>query len=73
MRGDDFIVDLWSRIKHSVPAKDRLDVADAIIAVCDDYGHADGIEQHEDLDKELYAAVKTYYGEYEDDEEYDDY
>jgi len=68
---EDFIIDLWSRIKHFVPAKDRLDVADAIIAICDDYGYADGIEDHADLDKELHAAVKTYYGAYEDDEDED--
>ncbi len=70
---DDFVVDLWSRIKHFVPAKDRLDVADAIVAVCDEYGYADGIEHHADLDKELYAAVQTYYGdpEEEEDDEYE--
>ena len=69
MTGDDFVIDIWSRIKHFVPAKDRLDVADAIVAVCDEYGYADGLEHHEDLDKELHAAVKTYYGEYEEDED----
>ncbi len=65
---DDFIVDLWSRIKHLVPAKDRLDAADAIVAVCDEYGYADGIEHHADLDKELNAAVHTYYGDPEEDD-----
>lgn len=69
---DDFIVDLWSRIKHFVPAKDRLDVADAIIAVCDEYGYADGIEHNADLDKELNAAVKTYFGDLEEEDEYED-
>lgn len=70
---EDFIIDLWSRIKHQIPAKDRLDVADAIISICDEYGYADGIERHEDLDKELHAAVKTYFGDYEDDEDEYDY
>jgi len=70
---EDFIIDLWSRIKHQIPAKDRLDVADAIISLCDEYGYADGIERHEDLDKELHAAVKTYFGDYEDDEDEYDY
>lgn len=71
--GDDFIVDLWSQIKHLIPAKDRLDAADAIIRITDEYGHADGIELREDLDKELMAAVKSYYGsddDYEDDYEH---
>ena len=70
---DDFIVDLWSRIKHLVPQKDRLDAADAIVAVCDEYGYADGIEHHEDLDKELNAAVKTHFGDAEEDEYEDGY
>jgi hypothetical protein len=66
---DDFIVDLWSRLKPLVPAKDRLDAADALIAVCDEYGYADGIEEFQDLDRELKAAVKTHFGESEDDED----
>jgi len=72
---DEFIIELWSRIKPLVPAKDRLDAADAIIAISDEYGYADGIEIHADLDKELHAAVQTYFGDYEDeeDEEYDNY
>jgi len=71
---DEFIVDLWSRIKHLVPQKDRLDFADALISICDEYGYADGIEYHADLDKELHAAVQTYYGgndDEDDEEEYD--
>ena len=68
---EDFIIDLWSRVKHLVPKKDRLDAADAIIAICDEYGYADGIELHEDLDSELHAAVKTYYGEYDEGEDED--
>lgn len=70
---DDFVIDLWSRIKHLVPAKDRLDAADAVVAVCDEYGYADGIERHEDLDKELYAAVQTHFGDPEEDYEEDEY
>ena len=68
---DDFIVDLWSRIKPIVPAKDRLDVADALIAVCDEYGYADELEGHTDLDKELHAALATYYGADVEEDDYD--
>lgn len=72
---DDFIVDMWSRIKHMIPPKDRLDVADAIIAACDEYGYTDGIELRVDLDKELLAAVTTHFAMENDDEddEYDEY
>ena len=60
---DEFIIELWSRIKHLVPQKDRLDVADALISISDEFGYADGIELRADLDKELHAAVSTYFGE----------
>lgn len=75
MQHDDFVVELWSRIKPLVGPKDRLDAADAVVAVCDEYGFADGLEDHMDeLDKELQIAVKTHFGtdvdeDYEDDEE----
>ncbi len=72
---DEFIIDLWSRIKPLVPAKDRLDAADAMIAVCDEYGFLDELEHHQDLDSELTAAIKTQVGEdfYDDEEEYEEY
>ncbi len=71
---DDFIIDLWSRIKPLVPAKDRLDAADALIAVCDEYGFLDELEHHQDLDGELIAAIRTQVGEaYDEDEEYEEY
>lgn len=66
---DDFVVDLWSRLKPMIPAKDRLDAADALVSVCDEYGYADGIIDVEDLDKELKAAVRTHFGESEDEED----
>lgn len=71
---DEFIIELWSRIKPLVPAKDRLDAADAMIAVCDEFGFLDELEHHRDLDGELTAAIKTQVGEdLYDDEEYEEY
>lgn len=70
---DDFVVDLWGRLKPLIQPKDRLDAADALVAVCDEYGYADGLEDLEDLDRELKAAVKTYFGESEDEEDEGDY
>lgn len=68
---DDFIVDLWARLKPLIPAKDRLDAADVLVSVCDEYGYADGIDEHEDLDRELKAAVRTHFGDVEEDDEED--
>lgn len=70
---DEFIVDLWSRIKHLIPAKERLEAADVLVAVCDEYGYADGIEDYEDLDKELRAAVKSHFSGFDEDDEDEEY
>ena len=75
MGGEEFVIDLWARLKPLIAKKDRLDAADAIISVCDEYGLADGLETATDIDKELKAAVKTYYGDdlNDPDEEEDEY
>lgn len=69
---DEFIIELWSRIKPLVQSKDRLDAADAIVAVCDEFGYLDELGNHADLDRELQAAIKTQLEEeydYDDDED----
>ena len=71
---DDFIVEVWSRLKHLIPAKDRLDAADAVIAVCDEFGLLEELEHHGGLDVELSAALKTQLDEeYSDEDEYEEY
>lgn len=66
----DLIVDLWARLKSHVPVKERLDVADLIVRIFDEYGMADGIENEPELDKELKAAVWSYFDiESADDED----
>ena len=71
---DEFIIELWARLKPLVQAKDRLDAADAMIAVCDEYGFLEELEHHQDLDRELAAAIKTQLDEeYDEDEEYEEY
>lgn len=67
----DLIVDLWSRLKSHLPVKERLEVADLIVSVFNDHDMADGLEDEEGLDKELRAAVKSYYGEGDEDEDDD--
>jgi hypothetical protein len=63
----EMLIDLWSRIKPHVSTKERLEVADLIVAVFDDYGMADGLKDEEGLDKELTAAVKSRF-DFEEDE-----
>jgi hypothetical protein len=68
---NELIIDLWSRLKAHIPAKERLEVADLIVSVFDEYGLADGLETEIGLDKELKAAVHSYYG-YSAEEDEDD-
>jgi len=68
---DEFIIELWARIKPLVQAKDRLDAADAIVAVCDEFGFLDELENHADLDNELRAAIKTQLEESYDEDDYE--
>ena len=68
----ELIEELWFRVKPLIAKKERLDVADAIVAVFDEYGCADGIEEVPTLDKELMVAVKSRFGLDEDEEEDDE-
>lgn len=68
----DLILDVWGRLKPIIPQKVRLEAADALIAVFDDYGMADDLI-NEALDKELGAAVKSRFADaYDEDDEDDD-
>jgi hypothetical protein len=71
MTEDEFIIELWARLKPFIGAKDRMDAADAVIAVCDEFGFIDGIEVHPDLDKALRAAIKSRLGSWDEDEDED--
>lgn len=70
----DLLIEIWSRLKPFVPPKERIDAADAIVAVFDDFGMSDGVENMQDLDRVLAAAVMSRYGAVDDGEgEYDEY
>lgn len=74
---NELLIELWSRIKTHIPPKERLEVADKIVVVFDEFGAVDDSILDEDLDKELRAAAKSHLGtEFEeevDDDEYDGY
>jgi hypothetical protein len=56
------IIELWDSIKPFINSKDRLNAADAMVAIFDEYGFSDGLEFEHGLDKHLNAAVISYYG-----------
>lgn len=64
---ESFVIDLWSAIKSYIPKKDRVEVADVLVNILDEYGYADGLEDATDIDKDLLTAVQAYFGI--DDEE----
>lgn len=64
----DFIIDLWGSIRELIPAKDRQQLADILVSVCDEYGLTDGIALSvSELDGELKQAVEQQFGESDGD------
>lgn len=56
---NELIMELWGRIKTHVQAKERLEVADILVDVFDEFGMLDDSILNEDLDKELRAATRS--------------
>jgi len=71
---NELIMELWGRIKTHIQPKERLEVADILIDVFDEFGMLDDSILNEDLDKELKAATKSRLAddEIEDYEDEDD-
>jgi hypothetical protein len=70
---NELIMELWSRLKSHIPPKERLEVADLIVVIFDEFGMADDlIDEADDLDRELRAAVRSHFGD-DPTEEDDDY
>ena len=72
---NELIIELWARIKSHIPPKERLEVADILVVVFDEFGLVEDSIMDEDLDKELRAAVRSHVGDpldYEEEGGYDD-
>ncbi|HEY6437921.1 MAG TPA: hypothetical protein VIY47_15130 [Ignavibacteriaceae bacterium] len=70
----ELLLELWARIKSHVVPKERLEVADILVVVFDEFGLVEDSLLDEDLDKELRAAARSHLVEFseEDDEVGDD-
>jgi len=68
----ELLLELWARIKSHVAPKERLEVADILVVVFDEFSLVDESLLDEDLDKELRAAARSHLSENTEDEEYDD-
>jgi hypothetical protein len=69
----ELMIELWSRIKSHITPKERLEVADILVVVFDEFGLVDDELLEEDLDKEMRAAARSHLTDPDEiDEEYDD-
>jgi len=70
----ELLLELWARIKSHIAPKERLEVADILVVVFDEFSLVDESLLDEDLDKELRAAARSHLSEVDEneDEEYDD-
>jgi hypothetical protein len=69
----ELLLELWSRLKSHIQPKERLEVADILVVVFDEYGMVDENLLDEDLDKELRAAARSHLSTYDEEvEEADD-
>lgn len=67
----ELLLELWVRIKSHIVPKERLEVADILMVVFDEFGLVDDDLLDEDLDKEMLAAAKSHLsnGNYENEPE----
>jgi hypothetical protein len=71
----ELLLELWSRVKSHIAPKERLEVADIMVVVFDEFNLVDDNLLDEDLDRELRAAARSHLVEAEEDDEdevYDD-
>jgi len=67
----DMIIELWIKLRPYISPKERLDAADELVAVFDEFGMTDGLEHIvNDIDPQLSAAIRA---RFEIDTEDDDY
>jgi len=65
----ELLLELWNRIKSHIPPKERLEVADTLVVVFDEFGLVEDDLLDEDLDREMRAAAKSHLSEFDEDEE----
>jgi hypothetical protein len=67
----ELLMELWGRIKSHIAPKERLEVADILVTVFDEFGFVDEDILEEDLDKEIRAAVRSTLAVDVEEEDYD--
>ena len=65
----ELLLELWARIKSHVAPKERLEVADILVVVFDEFGLVEDSLLDEDLDKELRAAARSHLSEFSEEDD----
>ncbi len=65
----ELLMELWARLKSHIQPKERLEVADILVIVFDEFNLVDDELLDEDLDKELRAAARSLLSDLPDDED----
>lgn len=71
----ELLMEIWARVKSHVQPKERLEVADILVGVFDEFNLLEAELLDEDLDKELRAAARSHLAhseEIENEEEGDE-
>ncbi len=69
----ELLLELWARIKSHVAPKERLEVADILVVVFDEFGLVEDDLLDQDLDKEMRAAAKSHLSDGLDEDEHEGY
>lgn len=68
----ELLIELWAQLKSHIPVKERLEVADLIVTIFDEYGQIDSGILKEDTDNALRAALRSRLSEDEEGTDDDD-
>lgn len=71
---NEFVSDLWDTMVSYIPAKEKLDAAEALIKLCDEFGFtSEDLYDIIDDNKILETAFSRYFADVMEDEEDDDW
>lgn len=65
----ELLLEVWARIKSHVAPKERLEVADILVVVFDEFGLVEDNFLNEDLDKELRAAARSHLSGFDEEDD----
>ncbi len=71
LNNNELLIELWTHLKTYIPPKERIEAADSLVNIFDEFGLLSENLLQEDLDKVLQVAAKSHFSSFDDDE-YDD-